>query len=277
VNHMARAITGEAGANYTIHEYAGGMHTQNFFIVATSPDNGITKFVARFYPTGDGGSRHCENEIAVLNYLQDGPLPVPKVLWSDAKAAIGLCPSVALTLMPGAHVERPTAGHWVQAAKLISVLHQLNFDPLPHESLDGYPNSGHSLKIIHGDLSLSNVLFCAGKVSAILDWSRATRGPVVVDLASLWLDAALFGSFEAASSVLTSYLDATGLDATSEPVLALPAAVALLLAASAPKVPGIIAASHTMGVMVDAAAVLVRLKQLQSHRRLGTLSSLLYC
>jgi aminoglycoside phosphotransferase (APT) family kinase protein len=109
---------------------------------------------------------------------------------------------------------------------------------------------------------LANTLFFRNALSALLDWSHAAIGPPSVDVAAMWVDAALFGPPGAADATIAAYRDAA--DAIPP---GLEAVAALYLLRSRFRLRAWIQAARDSGADVDDREVLGRYRALVGRER----------
>ena len=145
------------------------------------------------------------------------PVPTPEILWRKP-------PVLALAALPGTALgrlgERSTASSaaWVAAGAAVRTLHDAPLPPWPGRSLDelaarlarecewlvandvlpaGVVTRNHRLAetalrprtpvFIHGDLQVDHVFVAGDDVTGIVDWSEASQGDALFDLATLTL------------------------------------------------------------------------------------------
>jgi aminoglycoside phosphotransferase (APT) family kinase protein len=145
------------------------------------------------------------------------PVPTPEVLWRQP-------PALALAALPGAalgHLGEPSHASsraWVSAGAAVRALHDAPLPPWPGRSLDELaarldtecewlltndvlPAEVVTLNrrlatnvlrpwapvFIHGDLQVDHVFVDGDQVTGILDWSEASQGDALFDLAVLTL------------------------------------------------------------------------------------------
>ncbi|MFI6298841.1 phosphotransferase family protein [Nonomuraea sp. NPDC050790] len=165
------------------------------------------------------------------------PIPTPKILWRNP-------PVLALAALPGTalgHLGRPTNASpaaWTAAGAAVRKLHEAPLPPWPGSTrdeiaarLDGecewlitnevLPTDliTRNRKIaetvlrpwtptfIHGDLQLSHVFVDGDEITGIIDWSEASQGDPLYDLAILTL-----GHPEHLADVISGYGTAVDLD-----------------------------------------------------------------
>jgi len=145
------------------------------------------------------------------------PLPTPEILWRKP-------PVLALAVVPGkalGRLEEPStasAAAWAAAGAAVRKLHEAPLPPWPGRSLDELAARldgecdwlvandilpidvvTHNRRIaetalrpwtpafIHGDLQITHVFVDGDEVTGVIDWSEASRGDALFDLATLTL------------------------------------------------------------------------------------------
>ncbi|WP_432886532.1 phosphotransferase family protein [Kribbella sp. CA-245084] len=145
------------------------------------------------------------------------PIPTPEILWRKPPVlALGAVPGMALGVLGEPSPASPAA--WAAAGAAIRTLHDAPLPPWPGENLDDITahldsecdwliTSGTlpadlvkrnrevaeaALRpwtpvFIHGDLQITHIFVQDDKVTGIIDWSEASRGDALYDLAILTL------------------------------------------------------------------------------------------
>ena len=145
------------------------------------------------------------------------PIPTPEVLWRKP-------PVLALAALPGkalGRLEEPStasAAAWAAAGAAVRMLHEAPLPPWPGRSLDELASrldgecdwlvandvlptdvvtrnrriAEAALRpwtpvFIHGDLQITHVFVDGDEVTGIIDWSEASQGDALYDLATLTL------------------------------------------------------------------------------------------
>jgi aminoglycoside phosphotransferase len=158
------------------------------------------------------------------------PIPTPQVLWRNPPVlALASLPGTALGRLGEPSTASPAA--WAAAGAAIRVLHDAPLPPWPGESLDEVVTELDSecewivtngvlttdlvtrnrdvaeaaLRpwtpvFMHGDLQISHVFIDADEVTGVIDWSEASQGDGLYDLATLTL-----GHEEHLGDVLAGY------------------------------------------------------------------------
>jgi Ser/Thr protein kinase RdoA (MazF antagonist) len=158
------------------------------------------------------------------------PIPTPQILWRKP-------PVLALAALPGTklgHLGEPSsasAAAWAAAGAAARMLHDEPLPPWPGQSLDGLAAeldrecewlvannvlpadlvtrnrrlAETALRpwtpvFIHGDLQVDHVFVDGDKVTGVLDWSEASQGDALFDVATLTL-----GSKEHLGDVVAGY------------------------------------------------------------------------
>jgi aminoglycoside phosphotransferase (APT) family kinase protein len=145
------------------------------------------------------------------------PVPTPEILWRRA-------PALALAALPGralGHLGEPStasAAAWAAAGSAARTLHDAPLPPWPGRSVDDFASRladecewlvandvlptdvitrnrrlaetvlrPWTQVFIHGDLQVDHVFVDGDKVTGVLDWSEASQGDALFDLATLTL------------------------------------------------------------------------------------------
>ncbi|MFI6478331.1 phosphotransferase family protein [Nonomuraea sp. NPDC050663] len=145
------------------------------------------------------------------------PLPTPEVLWRKPPVlAIAAVPGIALGRLGEPSTSSPAA--WAAAGAAVRMLHDAPLPPWPGRSLDEITSeldqecellvtngilpadlvtrnrqvAEAALRpwtpaFIHGDLQICHVFLEGDKVTGVIDWSEASQGDALYDLATLTL------------------------------------------------------------------------------------------
>jgi Ser/Thr protein kinase RdoA (MazF antagonist) len=161
---------------------------------------------------GDQGRTDVEVEAMAL-----APLPTPEILWRNP-------PVLALAALPGSplgRLEEPSTASpaaWAAAGAAVRTLHDAPLPPWPGRSVDELaPRLDAECEwlvandvlpadvvtrnrrlaetalrpwtpvFIHGDLQIAHVFVDGDEVTGVVDWSEASQGDALYDLASLTL------------------------------------------------------------------------------------------
>lgn len=162
----------------------------------------------------DGDPDHADVEVAAMALA---PVPTPEVLWRNP-------PVLALAALPGralGHLGEPSTASptaWAAAGAAVRALHDAPLPPWPGRSLDELAtrldrecewliaNDALPADLVtrnrhiaeaalrpwtpvftHGDLQVDHVFVDGDEVTGVLDWSEASRGDALFDLAMLTL------------------------------------------------------------------------------------------
>jgi aminoglycoside phosphotransferase (APT) family kinase protein len=178
-----------------------------------------------------------DREVEALRIVAEADIPAPRLIAEDAAASVCDVPTLLLTRIPG----RQIGAHPVdlerylrRAAEVLSVIHAIA--PSTAARLPVYapyePPSTLSIPFwssrpelwtrvlevlagpapedegcfIHRDYHAGNILFARGRITGVVDWPTACRGPRSIDVARMRLN--LVGDFEA--EVASRFLDLYG-------------------------------------------------------------------
>jgi aminoglycoside phosphotransferase (APT) family kinase protein len=156
-----------------------------------------------------------ENEAAALGLLasaERASLPVPWLVGADAKCGHADVPAVLMTRLPGRDVLAPPDLD-VFLDRLVETLHAIHEVPVPPGTLNYFrpwsldtvtsppswsrrpavweraieiaqqPVPAHERVLVHRDFWPGNVLWQRGKLTGVVDWTHACRGPAAADVA----------------------------------------------------------------------------------------------
>ena len=168
-------------------------------------------------------------EVAALRLAWRAGLPVPEVV---ASAVVGGVPVLLMSWLPGRAVGSPDAGSL--AAALASV-HAAPADGFEHAYSPWYRGSVASPPpaatwpalweraielwrdlppyrpvFVHRDFHPGNVLWSRGRLTGIVDWANACRGPIGCDLAHCAANLRAWAGDDAATGFLAAYRSLTG-------------------------------------------------------------------
>ena len=162
----------------------------------------------------DADQTHTDVEVEAMAMA---PIPTPKVLWRKP-------PVLALAALSGTSLGRlgepstASAAAWAAAGAAVRMLHDAPLPPWPGQSLDEIASrlDGECEWLVtngvlptdlvarnrriaeialrpwtpvftHGDLQVDHVFVAGDEVTGVIDWSEASQGDVLYDLATLTL------------------------------------------------------------------------------------------
>jgi aminoglycoside phosphotransferase (APT) family kinase protein len=162
----------------------------------------------------DSDRTRTDVEVAAMAMV---PIPTPEILWRKP-------PVLALAALPGKALGRlhepstASSAAWAAAGAAVRTLHDAPLPPWPGRSVDELAarldrecewlvaNDVLPVDVVsrnrrlaeaalrpwtptfvHGDLQLEHVFVAGGEVTGVIDWSEASRGDALFDLASLTL------------------------------------------------------------------------------------------
>lgn len=186
-----------------------------------------------------------QHEVASLWKAAASGLPAPRLLALDETGEKSGLPSVLMTKVEG-KVELLPADFeaWVDGlAKVLSDIHRIEVGDFPWKyapytkredvrmpewtnKLDVWQVAFEQLqgtqptfceKFIHRDFHPANVLWLDGKVSGVVDWPNACRGPAGIDVGHCRVNLALLHSVEVADLFLQAYMKYAGAAFTYDP------------------------------------------------------------
>jgi aminoglycoside phosphotransferase (APT) family kinase protein len=276
---LCALLGGEGARVLDRRRLTGGLHTSTELVTARNCSGGAFRFVLRRYPRGPAEPSLCRREALSLAALEASDIPVPRHLWGDPEGRLFGVPANAISFMFGSLPRTPRPSDYRDLARVIARLHaeqpllelpRLDRSPPPvgnglcyRRVVQYWPAfRNEQERFLHGDVCLANTLFEGNSISALLDWSHAAVGPASVDVAAMWVDAALFGPPGAADVVIAAYRDAAGAVPPG-----LEAIAALYLLRSRDRLHAWIQAARAHGADVDDREVLGRYRALVASER----------
>ena len=170
-----------------------------------------------------------EREGHVLRGLGSTDIPAPRVLAVDPTGASAGMPALLMTRVAGQMDLVPTdPTSWLrQIAGMAVRIHESDVDaepyrwrprdlPVPswtsrpsdwHAAADlvRSPPPAHEVRFMHGDYQHFNFLWRRGRLTGVVDWAGACRGPADVDVGHCRLNLAVLYSAELADDFLAAY------------------------------------------------------------------------
>lgn len=170
-----------------------------------------------------------EREQHVLRALESTDVPAPRVLAADPTGASTGVPALLMTRVPGRMDLAPTdPGAWLRQIVAMAVrIHELEVDAAPFRweprdvpippwatrpadwraaaDVVGGPAPAHEARFAHGDYQHFNLLWQRGRLTGVVDWVGAFRGPVDFDVGHCRLNLAVLYSAELAADFLAAY------------------------------------------------------------------------
>lgn len=193
-----------------------------------------TQVVLRQWPssaehtTADAG-RSVERERHVLRGLESTDTPAPRVLAVDPSGESTGVPALLMTRVPGRIDLTPTDPKaWLrQIAGMAARIHELDVAAAPYAwrqrdvptpqwssrpadwraaaNLVRGPAPVSDVRFMHGDYQQFNFLWQRGRLTGVVDWVGACRGPADVDVGHCRLNLAVLYSAELAADFLAAY------------------------------------------------------------------------
>ncbi len=177
------------------------------------------------------------HEAAALRHVSAGGLPAPEPIATDETGAACGTPLLLMSWMPGAVVLQPRdMEEWLQQqARMLLCIHRLpaqdfgwpwfswappdpevpDWSEVPHawecaiNIVAGQPPAAPEC-FIHRDYHPVNLLWQEDRLSAVVDWVNACRGPAAVDLAHCRGNLVVLYGIEVAERFLHHYRQASG-------------------------------------------------------------------
>ena len=170
-----------------------------------------------------------ERERHVLRGLESTDVPAPRVLAADPTGESARVPALLMTRVPGRMDLTPTDPRaWVrQIAGMAVRIHESDVDAEPYRwkardvqippwasrpadwraaaEVARGPAPVHDVRFTHGDYQHFNFLWRRGRLTGVVDWTGACRGPADVDVGHCRLNLAVLYSAELAADFLAAY------------------------------------------------------------------------
>ena len=182
--------------------------------VVVAHDERATFRVGDVFVKVDGDQARLDVEVEAMALA---PVPTPEILWRNPPAlALAAVPGVALGHLGEPSTASPVA--WAAAGAAVRTLHDAPLPPWPGRSVDDFwsrlieecgwliANDVLPAEVIernrrlaeaalrpwtpvfiHGDLQVDHVFVNGDEVTGVLDWSEASQGDALFDLAILTL------------------------------------------------------------------------------------------
>jgi aminoglycoside phosphotransferase (APT) family kinase protein len=175
-----------------------------------------------------------EREIAALALLAACEISTPSLVAADPSGAYCDAPALLITRLPG-HAPRPAPGdlpeYLIQLAAALLPVHALEGAPTmppysPYSRPDVQSPPGGATRpelweqafeivrgsppeaeprFIHRDYEPDNTLWSSGRLTGVVDWDRASYGPIAVDVAHMRCDLGLRYGIAAAGRFLAAF------------------------------------------------------------------------
>lgn len=180
----------------------------------------------------------AKHEAASLHQARGIPIPTPELIAFDQTGQFCGVPAVLMRKLPGEGDLKPkNMVKWLdEQAKAMSLVHQLDAKAFPwryfsYSNLDTIevPNwtnqpelwsqalrivKGHKPIVqetfIHRDFHPANLLWREGRISGIVDWVNACRGPAGVDVGHCRMNLLMLFGVETANQFLHAYQEHEG-------------------------------------------------------------------
>ena len=171
----------------------------------------------------------AERESQVLRGLEATDIPAPRVLAADVTSDATGVPALLMTRVPGGVDLAPSdPGAWLrQIAAMAARIHAADVDVEPREwkprevpvpawtsrpaaweaaaDLIRGPAPAQEDRFAHGDYHHFNLLWQRGRLTGVVDWVNACRGPADLDVGHCRLNLAVLYSPEVAADFLDAY------------------------------------------------------------------------
>ncbi|GAA2117652.1 phosphotransferase family protein [Actinomadura alba] len=201
-----------------VRPLVGGLAHVNHALLVESRAGTAHRFVLRRWARREWSLTDLEfspeREIAALALLAGCRLPTPSLVAADPSGAYCDAPALLITRLPG-HAPRPASGdlpeYLIQLAAALLPVHALEGAPTmppytPHNRLTVQTPPRHATRpwlwerafevvsgpppeaaprFIHRDYEPDNTLWSSGRLTGVVDWDRASYGPIAVDIAHM--------------------------------------------------------------------------------------------
>jgi len=186
----------------------------------------LRQWTPSVWDTTADAPQFVERERHVLRGLESTDIPAPRVLAVDPTGESTGVPALLMTRVPGRKDLTPTDPKaWLrQIAGMAARIHELDVDAEPYwwkkrdvpvppwasrpadwraaADLVRGPAPAHEVRFAHGDYQHFNFLWQRGRLTGVVDWVVACRGPADVDVGHCRLNLAVLYSAELAAAFL---------------------------------------------------------------------------
>jgi aminoglycoside phosphotransferase (APT) family kinase protein len=219
-----RRLAGSSAAIQSVMRLEGGQHADTWRVDTASPELTV---VVRQFPAGDSAGAREQQVLHSLGGLGE-LVPVP--LGSDLDGRWSESPTSLISWLDGQADITPTdPGSWAaQLGHALATVHAVPSDrlaalpsvfdrsrplagPLATRIRSGWEQITASVEVLtHSDYWSGNVVFRDGRLTGIVDWSSAARGPRGYDVGWCRLDLVLLFDERIADVFLAAYEDRNG-------------------------------------------------------------------
>lgn len=212
----------------------GGITSSIHRLAVETPRGTRTHVVLRRWSSGawdttDEAPQFVERERRALEGLRSTDIPAPRVIAVDLTGDAFGVPALLMTRVPGRVDLAPADPEaWLRQIAAMAVrIHESDVDAEPQpwtresvpvpawtsrpgdwraaaDLLRG-PVPRHRAQFTHGDYQHFNLLWRRGRLTGVIDWVGACRGPADVDVGHCRLNLAILYSPELASDFLSAY------------------------------------------------------------------------
>jgi len=218
-------------------------------IEAVKPDGAISRIIVRRYSAYGNRNRSekARREFMALKFVRDNGIPAPEPIYLDEQGEILQSPGIVTKYVEGKHDMNPgNPDRWAAAlAGMLAKIHALpctipdgSFildangeaawflrDGIIPEFMQTHPQgikvweaAARLFKkikfpprsLVHIDYWPGNILWQAGKISAVVDWEDAAYGDPAIDVAYARMEMSILGLAPAADTFLREYEKLTG-------------------------------------------------------------------
>ena len=216
-----RRLTG--GITSSMHRLAVETHTGTRIQVI------LRRWTSAEWVANSAAPLLVERESQVLRGLESTDIPAPRVLAADPTGEATGVPALLMSRVPGRVDLTPSdRGAWLrQMAAMATRIHATDVDSEPREwtprevpvpdwtsnpaawkaaaDLIRGPVPVYEAHLAHGDYQHFNFLWQRGRLTGVVDWVNACRGPADLDVGHCRLNLAVLNSPELAADFLDAY------------------------------------------------------------------------
>ena len=230
---LASWIRAELGARHvaTTGQIGGSssatIHTVRITTVSGLEQLAVAKVFDRPHVSGADAFHHVVGEVDHLQLAHGAHLAVPQPLAFEATGDVLGAPVVVMTRLPGNPLPRPTVAGWIEGfSTTLRSIAAADVDIIDLSSATSWRDPtlqrpdwfgdvalwnaavvrvdaglvGSRDRFIHRDFHPGNVLWHQARVSGVVDWVHACRGPIDFDIASCRVNLALTAGIDAAEA-----------------------------------------------------------------------------